>query len=379
MAHSTRSTFHRLLGFAVLGTGLFLLLEVSARVYLFGFAGLVPAQVNSIRGLTQTGYTRRAPVDSGLAFELQPNLDGHFKFAPFRTNSQGLRDREYELEKPENTFRVAVLGASFALPAGVAIEHAFHSLLEERLSEEFAPTRYEFINFAVGMYNPGQILAMLEQRALAYNPDLILVTATRLSMQWMVNGPASSIESANRERNPEAVKPFRKSYPILKSYFYWLLLQRSGNAPEPGRLRLGILERFFMEIVEGGEPSNGAVPGEASAQRHERRRYVGRAKTRPGEKSVIVRLAMIAESTGIPVALVRLEFDASDRLPIDFEAERLSRAHGVHYLDTRVAFAGTRPSDFWIYELDPHPNRAAHEIFAREISAYLRSEGLLPQ
>ena len=77
--------------------------------------------------------------------------------------------------------------------------------------------------------------------------------------------------------------------------------------------------------------------------------------------------------------LVRLEFDASERLPIDVEAERLSRAHGVHYLDTRDAFTGTRTNDFWVHEFDPHPNRAAHEIFAREISTYLRSAGLLSQ
>ena len=44
---------------------------------------------------------------------------------------------------------------------------------------ELAPVRVEFINFAVGMYNPEQVLAMLELRALAYQPDLVLMTATR--------------------------------------------------------------------------------------------------------------------------------------------------------------------------------------------------------
>jgi len=377
MAHSTRFTFRRLLGFASLGTGLFLLLEVSARVYLFGFAGLIPEQINSTRGLAQTEFTRLAPIGSGLVFELKPNLDGIFKLVPFRTNSHGLRDREYKVEKPGDTFRVAVLGSSFSLPAGVAIEDAFHSLLEESLSEEFAPTRYEFINFAVGMYNPGQVLATLERRALAYDPDLILVTATRLSMPWMVNGPASSIEKANHERSPEAVSAFRKSYPILKSYFYMLLLQRSGHSPEPGRLQLGNLERFFMAMMDGGKPPSRAESEKTSNGMRESSWKAGSAKIRPADKSAIVRLAKVGRRTGIPVALVRLEFDASEKIPIDFEAERLARARGVHYFDTRDAFAGTRPSDFWIHEFDPHPNRAAHEVFAREIADFLRSEGLL--
>jgi hypothetical protein len=288
-----------------------------------------------------------------------------------------LRDREYTLEKPEDTFRVAVLGASFALPAGVAIEDAFHSLLEERLTEEFAPTRYEFINFAVGMYNPSQVLAMLEKRALAYDPDLILVTATRLSTPWMVKGAAASIEKVKRERSPDAVNPFRKSYPILKSYLYRLLLQRSGNSPEPGRLELGVLEEFYMAMMESRDPSKTATAEGAAKKRRERLRAARNPKRVAAEKSIIGRLAMIGRRAGVPVALIRLEFDSSERLPIDFEAERMSREHGVHFLDTRDTFAGTRPSDFWIHELDPHPNREAHEIFARAVSAFLRSEGLL--
>jgi len=47
--------------------------------------------------------------------------------------------------------------------------------------------------------------------------------------------------------------------------------------------------------------------------------------------------------------------------------------------DTRDAFRGSRPSDYWIHELDPHPNASAHAIFAREIDAFLRAEGLIPR
>ena len=46
---------------------------------------------------------------------------------------------------------------------------------------------------------------------------------------------------------------------------------------------------------------------------------------------------------------------------------------------TREAFAGTRPRDFWIYELDPHPNWRAHEIFAKVIGDFLRTSELLPR
>jgi hypothetical protein len=94
--------------------------------------------------------------------------------------------------------------------------------------------------------------------------------------------------------------------------------------------------------------------------------------------SVIERLARIGREKQIPIALVLLEFEDRERLPIDGEVEAEARAQGISYLDTRDAFRGTRASDFWIYELDPHPNAKAHEVFAEVIATFLRSNGLLP-
>ena len=46
---------------------------------------------------------------------------------------QGLRDQEYDLQKTKNTFRVVVVGDSYTMPAGVSIEDAYHTLLEEEI------------------------------------------------------------------------------------------------------------------------------------------------------------------------------------------------------------------------------------------------------
>ena len=52
---------------------------------------------------------------------------------------------------------------------------------------------------------------------------------------------------------------------------------------------------------------------------------------------------------------------------------------GMHYVDTRAAFRGTTPGDFWAHGLDPHPNGAAHAIFADVLGEYLEDSGLLSQ
>lgn len=338
---------------------------MSARVFLFGLAGLVPATVNSVRGLPQTGYTQPSP-EPRLGFELKPNVDGLFKLVPFRTNSRGLRDQEYALGKPRNTFRVAVVGSSFALPAGVAIERAFHSLLEERLSREFAPLRYEFINFAVGMYHPEQVLAMLELRALDYDPDVILFTATRLSMPWLINDPASDAGREVRRLDLDALPGFQNSYPFLRSFFRRLVMHRMGyEAPSP-REEVGSVEKRFLAIAERASPRVPVPPPRAHVEPAYR-----------AEGSVIRRMEKVRERIGVPIALIRLEFEDTERLPIDFEVAEEARAHGIPYLDTRDAFRGTRASDFWIYALDPHPNWKAHEVFAQVIEPFLRSNRLL--
>jgi hypothetical protein len=344
--------------------GLFLLLELSARVHLFGLAGLSPAAVNSIRGLPQSGYTQPS-AEARLGFELKPNLDGLFKLAHFRTNTRGLRDREYELRKPARTLRVAVVGESFALPAGVAIEGAFHSLLEERSSQELAPVQVEFINFAVGMYNPEQVLAMLELRALAYQPDLVLMTATRLSMPWLVHDPSSAEGRAVRRIEPAALPSFRRSLPFLQSFLVRLALARMGHFPSPPAEYVGWLERLAVGLADSVAPTAGSAPA-------------GALPPAPPAGSVIERLAQIGREKQIPIALVLLEFEDRERLPIDEEVAAEARAQGIPYLDTRAAFRGTRASDFWIYELDPHPNGKAHEVFAQVIATFLRGNGLLP-
>jgi hypothetical protein len=336
-------------------------------VYLFGWDGLVPSRINSVHGLQQTGFVQRSSKPR-IGWELAPNVDSFFKLVPFRTNSRGLRDREYSLEKPEGTFRVAVVGASFALPAGVAIEDAFHSLLETRLSQGQGGRSYEFLNFAVGMYNPEQVLATLELRALDYDPDLILFVTTRLSEPLILDVPGSRLK---KSKKGEVAPPvFQKSYPILQSFLLRLLRFRL-NVAVSAQAPVGILERGYMRVAARLSPAA---------------RPLDLTRTEPPARTprlpVIDRLGRLHVRTGIPVVIVRLEFDTRSkrrwarRTPKNFPAR--CRALALHCHDTRDAFEGTDARSFWIHPLDPHPNGAAHERFAGSIASFLLDRALLP-
>jgi hypothetical protein len=357
---------------------LFFLLELSARVYLFGPLGLHPRKLNSTYRLRSSGHLQPSRHPE-LRYELKPSIDSYFKLVPFRTNSRGLRDQEYPLEKPANTFRVAVLGSSMTLPSGVEIERAFHSLLEKRLTEESAFTRYEFINFAVGTYQPSQVVGMLELRALEYDPDLILFPITGKSAALMTK----PLRRAGPKFEEEA-----RTYPFLRSFLLEVLQGRGRRFATPedrpkvrfGR-RIGVLERFVMWVDERLSTREAAEPAAArddsrGAQSLPSTMRSGALEWRP-HQTVLQRLGEITAETGIPIVVVRLAFHGPKQHPLDLKIEAQIQKHRMHFLCTRDAFEGLTLEDLWIYRVDPHPNAIAHEIFADVIASFLRSNHLL--
>ncbi len=87
-------------------------------------------------------------------------------------NSDGLRDREYAVQKPEGVRRVTVLGDSLTFGWGVASEDTFEAHLERRMNDR-RPT--EVLNFGTGNYNTEQAVALLLEKGLKYDPDDVLL------------------------------------------------------------------------------------------------------------------------------------------------------------------------------------------------------------
>jgi hypothetical protein len=109
-----------------------------------------------------------------------PNASGRFLqegHAIVHINSQGLRDREHSLAKPGGVFRIAVLGDSYAEAFQVEDDEPFWSVMQGPLSQRIG-RRVEAINFAVSGFGTGSELLALRHKALAYQPDAVLLAVT---------------------------------------------------------------------------------------------------------------------------------------------------------------------------------------------------------
>lgn len=94
-----------------------------------------------------------------------------------RMNSAGFRDRERSVEKPENSFRVAVLGDSFIEALHVPQEQTATAVMEQVLAE--CPTldkrAVEVMNFGVQGYGTAQALMTLRHHVWQFSPNLVVL------------------------------------------------------------------------------------------------------------------------------------------------------------------------------------------------------------
>ncbi|NOT94683.1 MAG: hypothetical protein HOP00_00040 [Nitrospira sp.] len=94
-----------------------------------------------------------------------------------KINSRGLRDFDYQHEKPEGTYRIMVLGDSFSEAVQVSLENSFPKLIEAVLSgkQTLQPFRIEVINAGVSGYGTDNELLFFRSEGSRYKPDLVLL------------------------------------------------------------------------------------------------------------------------------------------------------------------------------------------------------------
>ena len=125
--------------------------------------------------------------DDFIRYDLPPNVnvpdvDDRRRLV---TNSFGMADREYSEARPDDTWRVALIGDSVTRGMGAAAGMNFETRLEDRLNEQFAGSgvrRYEILNLAVQGYQLTQMVDVTLDRAPHFSPSAYVVALTDRSV-----------------------------------------------------------------------------------------------------------------------------------------------------------------------------------------------------
>ena len=163
--------------------------------------GLVAAEI----GLRLVGVSYPLPYvpDPYCGSRLRPGMVAEFTaegHAWVCINQDGYRDRPHTHHKPANTFRIAVLGDSFAEAFQVSRDETFWAVLERELQDAnvWDGQTVEVLNFGVSGFGTAQALEMLRHYVWTYEPDLVLLAFFT----------GNDISDNSKTLSPDAVRPY---------------------------------------------------------------------------------------------------------------------------------------------------------------------------
>jgi hypothetical protein len=334
--------------------------EIDAGGYYQGLIGVdgpqgSPAWIVSVYGKRTDWVRFRAAKVSRflegdfLMFELLPNVDRALFGERFTTNSFGMRDRDYSLEKPEGTYRIAVLGSSIDMGWGVGTEETYVNLLEDWLNAHAArrgmSRRFEVLNFAVAAYSPMQRWEAFRRKAVAFDPDMVLYSATLLDTR-------------------------------LIEIYLCDLIQSDVHLPD------NFLRAAFAEAGIGGDDylrePDGKLANKDSIKAKLRPRYWELYDTTIGL------LADDCRARGVPLACLIIPRVGKADAP-ELRAEPVARLRGIaaHHAVPMFDLTGTfdpyDPAKLEIAAWDDHPNGLGHHRLFRALARCLVDDTTLYQ
>ena len=92
-------------------------------------------------------------------------------------NSLGYRGKEFNHDKAKDTYRILLLGDSFAINSAIPDQYLHTTILEEKLNaSSIGQRRYEIVNcgYANG-YSPDSYIAYMLQKGFDLKPDMVIM------------------------------------------------------------------------------------------------------------------------------------------------------------------------------------------------------------
>jgi GDSL-like Lipase/Acylhydrolase family len=182
-------------------------LLVATKVADFVIGWVDPAGISHFanhKKFLETCIERRPLPPGGFSMDFPiPNSRAEVNVV-YQINSLGFRGRETTEAKPDDVYRIVVLGDSVTFGWGVNVEDRYVDVVEKRLANETVQgKRIEFVNFAVPGYETMHHAYWFRQTTARYQPDAVVLALNRNDVQ---NDTAESLDLQllSRKRLDEA-------------------------------------------------------------------------------------------------------------------------------------------------------------------------------
>lgn len=177
------------------------------------------------------------PIAPALSsFYLRPGAHIEFLGEDFDINERGYRTPMVDYEKPDDVYRIVVVGDSVPFGWGVAESACFPRRLETLLNERerpFGRARVEVVNLSGPGRGLGDYLIVFEHEALKYHPDFVIVPLVFNDVPLM-----EVIPPDQRPKGPGLLPPWL--HWSWSARFVHLLLAKASGAELHGDYWIGI-------------------------------------------------------------------------------------------------------------------------------------------
>jgi len=261
----------------------------------------------------------------------------------YELNSLGFRDYEHQQKKPDNTYRILILGDSYVYGQMVSPEKIFTRQLENLLNQRL-DRNIEIISMGLMGWNTVEEFEALKTYGISFEPDLVIIAFTFNDLQ-IKNNP-TSIESQDPEK---AIIPIKKLDNFLdkKSYFYSFTKYKYNRALEKLNLKVsyGIWQR----------------------QLYQNQRAINQFT------QAMINIDSLNQANGAQTLFTNLNFMPSGS---SWGQERDFILNLVSSLGIKTFNLGAFLSDYPYQEVrisksDGHPNEFGHQIYAKVLTDYL--------
>lgn len=288
-----------------------------------------------------------------------------------QTNSRGIRsDRDIPYDKPDNVYRIVLLGDSFGMGYGVNAEEMFTARMLYYLKRKYG-INAEVVNLSTSGHGNAEELIVLQNEGIKYHPDLVLLAWHNTDLDDNIRSALFELtDDGILQRKKETYLPGVKEREFLQGY--WIYRYMDENSQIYSFFRNWAASKVKRWLAKVRFKAAAAERGDLTAKMR-RRNYketlsieilkkIRRESLEAGAQFVLL---------DIPYRVSRTEF--TSRFPLDDE----NRSEYFHVVSPIAQFKEKAGQLLYWEKGDGHFTPLGCDIVGEVLADYVQRHGLL--